>query len=102
MTGPSDKAVEAALNAPDLRYEFADEVTDYPTNRRVLVSADDEREDVRRMLVAAYPVIRADVIAEVVEALRTKHREWPGDDVDPTRWSETADFMEREFGRSEP
>jgi hypothetical protein len=63
MTGPSDTA--------------------YLTAARVMSSGE--------WLEAVYPIIRADVIAEVVAALRKRARHMG------TR-GDTADFIEREFG----
>ncbi len=78
MIGPSDKAMEAAWKA----------------------SPDPHDVDMQAILEAAYPIIRADVIAEAAAFLRDRRSHpWSGSDDD---WmsgiQDAADFIEREFG----
>ena len=75
MTGPSDKAIEAAARVI------------YPSAHHVA----SEREHIAEGLRAAYPIIRADLVAEVVAELRVEAPHILG-------WRGAADLIERKFG----
>lgn len=83
MSGPSDKAVETTQAALLAMYRRAEgESGVWPEDAEARCAVD-----------AAYPIIRADVIAEVAAVLRAHKEDYPD-------WwpQDAADFIERKFG----
>src|SRR5256885_2383693 len=109
MSGPSDKAeraAQAALSGKDTPPSYASRAL-YAAHDpalgldRSVCLRDAEREIVAKVVEGEYPVayatIRADVIRDVVKALRGYRR--PGHMSDYQHRG-AADFIEREFGGS--